>query len=291
MGESISEGPNREYSLFLPTFELGPLEDTLPEADESIHTRGNRVTGTARPVLSHVAVLRDDSIGIYCSGNDLEKDGDLEVADGVEEPSHLEEALVNPLEAGDTPSPGPIRQNQVGRVTRHPACSQKIRTWSLEIRELILVLGDSNLSRIPQFNYPSVQIDSFPGAQIHHIKGVLEKLNTSSTTQKVVLSVGLNNCLRNNLFETIKKQLQQLLALARRVFPNASIWIPLIQFSDQLPSHAQQLIKQTNGFLLEHYKTLKMIDKHLFSVQSKDPVHWTGRTASNIFDSWMKQLN
>lgn len=56
------------------------------------------------------------------------------------------------------------------RPTRHQTTYYKMLEWSVEIKKPILIIGDSNLSRIPEYDYPSVQIDSFPGAQILHIK-------------------------------------------------------------------------------------------------------------------------
>lgn len=70
---------------------------------------------------------------------------------------------------------------------------------------------------------PEVQIDSFLGVQIHHLKNVMEKSDIRATAQTVP-SVGLNNCVRNNLLETIKKQFQLLVALRLGVFPHAQVF-------------------------------------------------------------------
>lgn len=174
---------------------------------------------------------------------------------------------------------------------RHPSTPQKIKKWILKVDEPVVILGDSNLSRIPKHSYPSVQIDSFPGAQIHHLRGVLNKLNPCTKTQRVILSVGLNNCLRQNLMETMKKQLQQLMAMTRKNFPNAQIIYPQIHFSKQLPRTVQSLIEEMNGHIRKTYRTLNLLDDSLFKVHSHDPVHWTSETAKNILKTWMEQLN
>ncbi len=217
---------------------------------------------------------------------------DLGAEDSGEEFVSTEDALTNSLSGQEHQTTEPAPEKVWRKPTRNLTTSQKIRVWSLEVRELVLLLGDSNLARIPCHNYLRVQIDSFPGAQIHHLKGVLRKLETCATTQKVGLSVGLNDCSRNNLLDTIKKQFQQLVALTRRVFPNAQVFLPLIQCSDKLSLGVQSLIEQTNTFLSHHFRTLHMVEKHLFFVHSHDPIHWTAKTStSNILDSWMKQLN
>lgn len=89
---------------------------------------------------------------------------------------------------------GPIR-----RPIMHLNATRK-NPGRLEVTDPVVVLGDSNLSRIPHYDYPLVQVESFPGSQIHHLKGVLAKLPVCPNTQIVVLS-GLNNCLRGNLPE------------------------------------------------------------------------------------------
>lgn len=185
-------------------------------------------------------------------------------------------------------------QSSWQKPQNHPVTSQKIRVWHLEVKEPVLVLGDY-LSRITQHNYTWVQIDSFPGAQIHHLKGVIGKLDTCTTTQRIVLLVGLNclNCLRGNLIETIKKQFQQL--VARLVCHGRYLPVHKCSYlgsSFQPGSHprAQSLIDQTNLFLLQHYRTLHILEEHFFSVQSHEPIHWMSQTALNILDSWMKPL-
>lgn len=79
--------------------------------------------------------------------------------------------------------------------TRHPRTSRKVHNWKIQINKPILIIGHTNLSRIPQFKDVTVQVDSFPGATFYHIRGVLEKLGTIPEVKKVVLSAGVNNCL------------------------------------------------------------------------------------------------
>ena len=174
--------------------------------------------------------------------------------------------------------------------TRHSNTSQKIKNWALRVEKPVLILGDSNLARIPRYNYPSVQVDAFPGAQIHHLKAVLGKLNPQPRTRIVVLSVGLNNGLRGNLLETIQKQFQQLVAMTKKIFPRAAIVIPQIHYSKGLEQAAQLSIRDMNTYIRRTYRTLEPIEENSFKVVPKDPVHWTGETAGRILDHWMEQL-
>lgn len=76
---------------------------------------------------------------------------------------------------------------------RHPNSIRNILDWEITIRKPIVIIGDSNISRIPRFADLRVQADSVPGATFHHLKGVVEKLEQHPTVEKVVLSGGLNN--------------------------------------------------------------------------------------------------
>lgn len=127
-----------------------------------------------------------------------------------------------------------------------------------------------------------VQVGSFPGANFLHIARVLQKLSPINSTQKVILSVGLNN--REQLFQqTAKKQLQEMWRAATTAFPNASIYTPVIHFSDRLP--LPQL------FICSNSKFLNEISPLRFKVEPQDRIHWTKETAIDIFTYWMDQLN
>ena len=76
--------------------------------------------------------------------------------------------------------------------TRHLNTRNKLMIGDLEIKNPVVYLGDSNLSRIPGFTHPSIQIDSFTGASLQHLKGVVEKLTPQEETQILVIPAGLN---------------------------------------------------------------------------------------------------
>ncbi|MGL5128560.1 MAG: hypothetical protein ACRC7D_10460, partial [Aeromonas popoffii] len=78
-------------------------------------------------------------------------------------------------------------------MTRHPNTSRKMLTWQMSVKKPIILMGDSNLSRIPYMVNSQVQVDSFPGAKFLHVANVLQKLTPNLQVQKVVLSVGINN--------------------------------------------------------------------------------------------------
>lgn len=84
-------------------------------------------------------------------------------------------------------------QKQVQVPTKNPRTNRKIQDWDPEVYKPIVMTGDSNLGRIPQFDNPLVPIDSFPEANFLHIARVLQKWSPCAKTLKVFHSVGINN--------------------------------------------------------------------------------------------------
>lgn len=46
----------------------------------------------------------------------------------------------------------------------------------LKLLNQLLIIGDSNLSKIPPYTNPEIQIDSYPGANFLHMASVLDKM-------------------------------------------------------------------------------------------------------------------
>lgn len=74
-----------------------------------------------------------------------------------------------------------------------------------------MILGDS-VSKIPPFNFPDLQIDSFPGATFRHIHAVLEKVYLNPEVQNIIFSLGINN--RKQKLLTTIKEIQRLYKVA-----------------------------------------------------------------------------
>nr|XP_046235775.1 uncharacterized protein LOC124054163 isoform X2 [Scatophagus argus]XP_046235800.1 uncharacterized protein LOC124054173 isoform X2 [Scatophagus argus] len=172
----------------------------------------------------------------------------------------------------------------------HPRTFRKLQEWSLEVRKKTLIVGDSNLSRIPPFTDANIQIDSYPGANFHHITAILKKIPTCHTTTQVILSVGLNNCLAEHDISTITKQLQQMWSTSHITFPNATIYIPIINFSHQLDHRKKSLLTKLNNVISSKYTFIPEINPLLFQTQT-DNIHWTGPVAEMLFRYWKQQLN
>lgn len=122
----------------------------------------------------------------------------------------------------------------------HPNTNPKVKDWHLYVIKPILLIGDSNLSRIPPFRDDNIQVDSFPGAKLYHLLKILKKLQPHNEVREVVLLVGLNNCLERVLPKTVEKQLSLLTSLAKQLFPHANVRYPLIHFSTLLEDNQKQ---------------------------------------------------
>ena len=167
--------------------------------------------------------------------------------------------------------------------------ARKVADWNIKGIKSHLFIGDSNLNRIPPFQNPRAQVDSYPGATFHHFQKVLEKTQVHPHTEVVVLSVGLNN---KDLdpYQTSLKQLGNMYREAKSTFPNATIYVPIISHSPLLTPQHKQNIKIINSYISKHLPTLYEIPHDAFYT-NRDNIHWTPETAAAIFAHWCSQLN
>ena len=103
-----------------------------------------------------------------------------------------------------------------------------------------LIIGDSSLSNLPDFPFRDLKVESYPGGHFRHAQALMEKAVPTSqiVVEKVVLSFGINGR-GNKSRETTIKNLQGALRATKRRFPFAEVWIPLVNFSPNLPMEEQ----------------------------------------------------
>lgn len=180
-------------------------------------------------------------------------------------------------------------QQHHSKVIRHPTSERKMIEWSLTVREKWLILGDSNLARIPRFSIPGLQIDSYPGANFRHAQALMAKSAGGSQVEKVILSFGIN-CRNQRAKETSVKQLQAAVRTAKNQFPNAEIWIPVINYSCALPLDERQTLQTLNAHIIKNMPYIPALGEFSFQTQN-DNVHWTRDTAQNMLKHWARILN
>lgn len=174
------------------------------------------------------------------------------------------------------------------RPTRHAITDRKKKDWEVEIREKHVILGDSNVSKIPPFNFPDLQIDSFPGATFRHMQAVLEKVDCNPEVENIIFSLGINN--RKQKLLTTTKEIQRLYKVTSEKFPNAEIIFPLINFARNLPFKEQEFLQNLNRHLKQKYRTLSELPRTEFDTE-RDGIHWTQKTAKRILNYWIEQGN
>lgn len=201
---------------------------------------------------------------------------------------------------GDGPNPSgttlsipldiqPEAPSLCGPRTHRSEAGKKIQTWNIHSHKNVHILGDSNVGRIPPYANSNIQIDSYPGATYYYFSKILEKTPVQPGVEWVVLSVGLNN---KDLepYKTSIKQMQQMHKHSLRVFPNAKVYIPIIQFSDYLTSTQQTNLTILNTYVREHFHYIAGIPQHTFFT-ANDNIHWTQETARNMYRQWCRVLN
>lgn len=178
-------------------------------------------------------------------------------------------------------------------VTRHPVTVRKLLDWNLSrITKKWVIMGDSNLSRFSDFAYGNLQVESFPGAHFRHIQALMEKSTPETdevVVEKIVLAFGINS--RANLCnETTVKNLQGAMRAAKRRFPYSEIWVPLVNFSPNLPVEERENLQALNGHIQRNMPFIPLFPEDQFQT-GPDNVHWTLETADDIFDHWMTHMN
>ncbi|KAI4808575.1 hypothetical protein KUCAC02_000632, partial [Chaenocephalus aceratus] len=116
--------------------------------------------------------------------------------------------------------------------TRHEHRGNKTLNWDLKPSREILIVGASNIARLPLVRDSRVQVDSFPGANVSQAATLIRnKTPTSPGVQQVVLSFGFNDREKRNP-TLLEDNFLRLWNAARETFPNAVIYSPIINISD-----------------------------------------------------------
>ncbi|XP_019897156.3 uncharacterized protein LOC105009030 isoform X2 [Esox lucius] len=146
------------------------------------------------------------------------------------------------------------------RPFRHLNTLNKMKDWRIHHKQKTIIMGDSNVYRIPPFTYQYIQIDSYPGATFRHAESILAKSQASPTVQKLILAFGINNKAQSPEKTSIR-QLQGAIRMATRACPNA-----------------------------QHLLAIPKLPEELFNTE-KDRVHWSQHTERRLLDHWVAYLN
>lgn len=286
---------NSQREDWAPNFEI-QLPDLSGESEsegDGDNTKAGK-KNILHPGTSNVVLFNQDTFIQFSPVPNLGTDSTSTMLDGglggelncrVEDP----EVIVSSVQEdegldGTTPEPN------LQKPFRHINTYRKNLEWEIVPRKPVLFIGDSNLARFPDYNIEALQVDSFPGAKIDNITNILEKLSPHKEVQKLVVSVGINNCMNGHKPLTMEKNYSSMVKQAKRAFPHAEVFISIIQTSVKTSKSVQILADEANKFLRKTFRVLEGIPEAQFQLQ-QDKVHWTAETAENIFNSWVSQLN
>lgn len=176
-------------------------------------------------------------------------------------------------------------------VTRHRTTTNKMVDWNLDVTKKWLFLGDSNLSRCPDFTNQDLQVDSFPGANFRHAESIIRRAGVQPglVVEKVVLSMGINSR-KNRPKETTIKNLQAAVRAIKNRFPYTQFWIVLTNFSPNLHQVEKQNLQTVNDHIHRNMPYIPLLPGQLFRTEFDD-IHWTRETASAMLEHWISHLN
>lgn len=180
--------------------------------------------------------------------------------------------------------------SSAGKPKRHANTSKKNSEWRLKITKKNLILGDSNVARLPRFQNTDLQVDAFPGAKFHHAVNLIQKAQILELPEKIILSFGLNNRQQRLKIRAIM-ELQSLIKTTRDRFPNAEILVPVINFSRALPIAEQLMLEDINVYIQKHCDFIPSLpSSEKFEVE-RDGIHWRPSTSKSMLLHWALFLN
>ncbi|XP_023805360.1 altered inheritance of mitochondria protein 3-like [Oryzias latipes] len=177
---------------------------------------------------------------------------------------------------------------QVCAPTRHDNTPRKFTEWHLHIQQKKVIIGDSNISRLPPFKGGNVQLDSFPGARWHHAEFLLKTATFQTEPEVLLLSFGLNNRSQRDKKAPVKEMIKALTVAGQR-FPDATILVPHVSFSPHLSPDEKAVLIHLNQHIQELTDYIPPLSG-FFETQT-DSIHWTAATAKRMLEHWASWLN
>lgn len=178
---------------------------------------------------------------------------------------------------------------QRAEATRHPNTPRKLQEWNLHIRQQNIILGDSNVHKLFSFAPDDVQIDSFPGARWNHAEFLLHTATTETEVTKMILSFGINNRSQRDRRATLQ-DVRRAVEAANVSFPDSQIYIPVINFSKDLPEQDKATLQLINDYITSLNQHIPPLPESQFFTES-DNIHWTLDTARSMLQHWNEWVN
>ncbi len=180
-------------------------------------------------------------------------------------------------------------------VSRHPRLNKtKKKPWVLPtVVKGTLILGDSNLCRITDPELIWIQIECFPGMRLEHTIKILKEYHSRNQSDQsrvqpstVIMSVGIND--RRTPTSEFKDLIESLLNSSHQAFPDARLYMPLVNANSNLSDSVIQTIESLNGILELGLKerTIPLYSSESFRT-ARDKIHWTEDCANGMVHHWL----
>ena len=160
--------------------------------------------------------------------------------------------------------------------------------WRFVPDRNIIIIGDSNLNRIPTITDDRIQIESYAGMNLEWAEAVLSKAETNETATHLILSVGINN-MGQKTKKTSHTALKKLRETAKRKFPYADRRIALINYTEDLDQDPKDILQSLNEEIRKE-PHLPELPANNFETES-DNIHWKEDTAKAMLQHWINSLN
>lgn len=164
----------------------------------------------------------------------------------------------------------------------------------------IVMIGDSNLFRMPPFKYPSCQVESYPGAQIRHLLSLFDKyaVSNDTITKALVLNIGLNDALNfkpNENNGQIASKLKDLVFAIHNSLPEAIVFMASVQVSSSQHNCVKDMacyLNEEANTLATQYKWVKVLPNLADAkfLLCRDRVHWTPPCARSMCQNWLHYI-
>ncbi len=150
------------------------------------------------------------------------------------------------------------------------------------VNKKILLLGDSNLSRINLDPHPDMQVACYPGANFNSFQKLVQNYK-GSQPEILILNVGINNK------DTPKPipQLRNMMRTLRQAFPKSLLYFVELQSSSKISALTELNDAAANS---NKVKIIPKIPMSKFRV-CPDRVHWTETTANSLYLHWLKHFD
>ena len=158
----------------------------------------------------------------------------------------------------------------------------------------MVILSDSNVSKITESKERDIQLESYPGAKIRNLEQmVIHPAETGGTHPEIViLSVGINDRANKPGVTTIPN-LRRMAVRAGKCCPHSVIAIQEINCSYRLPMVEQDYIMSTSKSLLDirGIVVIPKLEESSFETNVSDNIHWTPEKANKMLTHWLDHLN